>query len=122
MLYFLFNDNETSLIFCNSFWFSILTQGIEQSTTQLKIDLDKILNDIINNHDLNSNITLLINLQNIFFLEVYVTFYFMFSFENTINIFEYFKTIFEVKLMKNKLFNVNQREQLSQIFKFDYYF
>ena len=87
MLYFLFNDNETSLIFCNSFWFSILTQVIEQSTTQLKIDLDKILNDIINNHDLNSNITLLINSQNIFFLEVYVIFYFMFSFENTINIF-----------------------------------
>ena len=77
MLYFLFNDNETSLIFCNSFWFSILTQGIEQSTTQLKIDLDKILNDIINNHDLNSNITLLINSQNIFFLEVYVIFYFI---------------------------------------------
>ena len=88
MLYFLFNDNETSLIFCNSFWFSILIQVIEQSTTQLKIDLDKFLNDIINNHDLNSNITLLINSQNIFFLEVYVTFYFMFSFENTINILE----------------------------------
>jgi len=88
LLYFLFNDNETSLIFCNSFWLSILTQGIEKSTTQLKIDLDKILNDIINNHDLNSNITLLINSQNIFFLEVYVTFYFMFSFENTINILE----------------------------------
>ena len=38
------------------------------------------------------------------------------------DIVEYFKTIFEVKLMKNKVFNVNQREKLSQIFKFDYDF
>jgi hypothetical protein len=38
------------------------------------------------------------------------------------DIVEYFKTIFEVKLMKNKLFNENQREKLSQIFKFDYDF
>ena len=38
------------------------------------------------------------------------------------DIVEYFKNIFEVKLMKNKLFDVNQREKLSQIFKFDYDF
>ena len=38
------------------------------------------------------------------------------------DIVEYFKTIFEVKLMKNKIFDKAQRNKLTHIFKFDYDF
>ena len=38
------------------------------------------------------------------------------------DIVEYFKTIFEVKLMKNKIFDKEQRNKLTHIFKFDYDF
>ena len=85
--YFLFNDNQTTFYYCSTFWSSILIKGIEQTTTQLNIDLSNLLNYFIqvNNKEI-INISSIAN--NIFYIEVYITFYFMWSFEKTIEIFE----------------------------------
>ena len=85
--YFLFNDNQTTFYYCSNFWSSILTKGIEPTTTQLNIDLSNLLNYFIqvNNKEI-INLSSMTN--NIFYIEVYITFYFMWSFEKTIEIFE----------------------------------
>ena len=82
----LFSDNETVITLCNLFWSSILKQGIEPSTTQLRIDLD---NFIITLQQRNiNNFKVAINPKIIYFIEVYITFYFMNSLEKTIQIFD----------------------------------
>ncbi len=82
----LFSDNETVITLCNLFWSSILKQGIEPSTTQLRIDLD---NFIITLQQRNiNNYKVAINPKIIYFIEVYITFYFMNSLEKTIQIFD----------------------------------
>jgi hypothetical protein len=83
----LFSDNETTLSFCNSFWSSILTQGLEQTTTQLQLDLLSLLNTFIQTNNKEINIINSIN-EEIFSIEVYITFYFMSGFEKTMEIFE----------------------------------
>ena len=83
----LFSDNETTLIFCNTFWSSILTQGLEQTTTQLQLDLLNLLNTFIQTNNKKINIMKSIN-DEIFSIEVYITFYFMSGFEKTMEIFE----------------------------------
>ena len=86
---YLFSDNETTLIFCNSFWSSILKQGIEQSTTQLKIDIDNLLSNLKLLNDKDSNVT--IGHNNIYYIEIYITFYFMWAIEKTFDIFDYIR-------------------------------
>ena len=83
---FLFSENETTLTTCYSFWSSILKQGIEPSTTQFRIDLD---NFIIHLHQINNNnLEVGINPKVIYFLEIYITYYFMGGLEKTIKIFD----------------------------------
>ena len=84
---YLFSDNETTLIYCNTFWSSILTQGLEQTTTQLQLDLLNLLNTFIQTNNKKINIINSIN-EEIFSIEVYITFYFMSGFEKTMEIFE----------------------------------
>ena len=82
-----FSDNETTLMYCNSFWSSILTQGIEQSITQLKIDIDNLLSNIKLLFNENSNITQ-INNMNVYFIEIYITFYLQTATEKIFEIFD----------------------------------
>ena len=100
----LFPDNKTNIQSCHLFWSSILKQGIQSSTTQLRIDLDNFVITLKKLNDKNFSIEM--DSQLILYLEVYITFYFMTSLEKTITIFDnirnkqinhlinYFKCIF----------------------------
>ncbi len=87
---YLFSNNETTLMDCSTFWSSILTQGIEQSITQLKIDLDNLLSNMKLLMVENSNVTKIDN-NNIYFIEIYITFYLQSAVEKIFEIFEYLR-------------------------------
>ena len=82
---YLFQDNHTILDFCNNFWSSILKQGIEQSTIQFRVNLDNLLLNLV---QINENEVYEPDYSILYYIEIYITSYFLWSFESTIEIFD----------------------------------
>ena len=85
----LYSDNESFLNNCNIFWSGIMKQGLEQTITQLGIELNTVLDDF---GQINSGIKTLQQINDysgaLGQIEVFINFFFLNAYSKTYSLFE----------------------------------
>ena len=95
---YLFQGNQMILDYCNNFWSSILKQGVEQSTIQFRLHLDNLLITLV---QINENEVYEPDYSILYYIEIYITSFFLLFFESTIEIFDNIRNNYTDSLIWN---------------------